>query len=262
VCAGGEAVKFDELDTRMRIFETAHDHCVIPGIHMVVRLDGRGFTRLTREVYPFEAPYDGRFRDYTVATVEHLMNCGFKVIYDYTQSDEISLLLHRDDNTFGRKLRKIHSVLSGEASAKFSLLLGGLATFDCRVSQLPSADDVVDYFRWRQEDANRNALNGHCYWTLRADGESVQKATETLVRMSVADKNELLFQHGVNFNDLPNWHKRGVGLYWELVDKPGVNPLTGESVVSKRWRIRTDYDLPRKDEYDDFMRRLIRRANS
>ena len=44
-------MKFDELDTRMRVFETAHDHCVLPELYMVARLDGRGFTRLTKEVH-------------------------------------------------------------------------------------------------------------------------------------------------------------------------------------------------------------------
>ena len=61
----------------MRRFETAHDNCVLPEIFMVARIDGRGFTRLTKEIHQFEAPYDIRFRDHMVATVEHLMNCGF-----------------------------------------------------------------------------------------------------------------------------------------------------------------------------------------
>ena len=34
-------MKFDELDTRMRVFETAYDLCVLPGIYMVARLDCR-----------------------------------------------------------------------------------------------------------------------------------------------------------------------------------------------------------------------------
>ena len=71
-------------------------------------------------------------------------------------------------------------MLAGEASARFSLLLGDAACFDCRVSQLPNAENVIDYFRWRQEDANRNALNGHCYWTLRRDGLDVNDATAAL----------------------------------------------------------------------------------
>jgi tRNA(His) guanylyltransferase len=28
-------MKFDELDARMRVFETSHDLCVLPGITMV-----------------------------------------------------------------------------------------------------------------------------------------------------------------------------------------------------------------------------------
>ncbi len=35
----------------------------------------------------------------------------------------------------------------------FSLKLGQPACFDCRISQLPTAELVVDYFRWRNEDA-------------------------------------------------------------------------------------------------------------
>jgi tRNA(His) 5'-end guanylyltransferase len=251
-------MKFDDLDAKMRIFETAADSCVLPGLFMAARIDGRNFTRLTKETHPFEAPYDVRFRGYMVATVGHLMQCGFRVIYGYTQSDEISLLFHRDEAAFERKLRKYNSILAGEASAKFSLLLGDLAAFDCRISQLPTEDLVVDYFRWRNEDAHRNALNAHCYWMLRKQGQTVNEATKTLLKLPVAAKNELLFQNGINFNDLPNWQKRGIGLYWETYEKPGLNPQTNETVVTERRRIRVDYDLPMKEAYDEFIRKLLR----
>jgi tRNA(His) 5'-end guanylyltransferase len=255
-------MRFDELDQRMRIFETADDHCVLPGIFMVARLDGRSFTRLTKELHPFKAPFDERMRDYMIETTRHLMQCGFRVIYGYTQSDEISLLFHPDENSLGRKLRKFNSILAGEASAKFSLLLGDLAAFDCRISQLPQAKDAVDYFRWRNEDAHRNALNGHCYWMLRQQGKSATEATGHLKRLSTADKNELLFTYGINFNDLPNWQKRGVGLLWEAYSKEGTNPLTGEVTVAVRRRIRVDLDLPMKDEYSAFIRDIITAAQA
>ena len=83
-------MNFNELDTIMRVYETAHDYSVLPNIYMVARLDGRNFTRLTKDTHKFKAPFDEKFRDYMISTVEHLMNCGFKVIYGYTQSDEIS----------------------------------------------------------------------------------------------------------------------------------------------------------------------------
>lgn len=251
-------MKFDELDDKMRVFETAHDLCVLPGIYMVARLDGRSFTRLTKEVHQFEAPFDARFRDMMLATAEHLMTgCGFNFVYGYTQSDEISLLFGLDDNSFQRKLRKLISVLSGEASAKFSLLLGAVGVFDCRICELPSVDLVVDYFRWRNEDAHRNALNAHGYWLLRKQGKAVGEATAAMSGLSVAQKNELLFQNGVNFNDLPLWQKRGSGLYWEEYERPAENPVTGEKVTARRRRVRRDLELPMKDDYSAFLHKLL-----
>ena len=67
---------------------------------MVARIDGRNFTRLTKDVIKFEAPFDVRFRDMMIETTAHLMNCGFKAIYGYTESDEISLLFHPEISHF------------------------------------------------------------------------------------------------------------------------------------------------------------------
>jgi tRNA(His) guanylyltransferase len=250
-------MRFDDLDRKMRVFETAHDHCVLPGLLMVARVDGRAFTHFTRDVCPMEKPFDARFRDAMLDTAAHLMECGFNVLHVYTQSDEISLLFDPAEQAFGRKERKLNSVLAGEASACFSLRLGKLASFDCRISQLPNVELVGDYFRRRQEDAHRNALHGHCYWVLRGQGYSEAGAHEHLLGMSTAMKNELLFAQGINFNDLPLWQKRGVGLYWESYTKPGVDPRTGETTTAARRRIKRDLELPVRDEYVTFVQGLL-----
>ena len=250
-------MNFDELDRRLRVFETAHDHCALPGLYLVARLDGRGFTHLTRERRHFAAPFDERFRDLTTATVRHLMDCGFRIVYGYTQSDEISLLFHPDEDAFGRKLRKWLSILAGEASACFTLNLGEVTCFDCRVSQLPRLEWVVDYFRWRSEDAHRNALNGHCYWLLRRTGQDARAATRALLGLSVAAKNELLFQHGINFNELPAWQKRGIGVYWETIAKPGLDPRSGQATTAIRRRLTVDLELPRGEAYDALIWRTL-----
>jgi tRNA(His) 5'-end guanylyltransferase len=255
-------MKFDELDTKMRVFETANDRSVLPAMFLVARIDGRNFTRLTKEVHKFDAPYDLRFRNMMIETTAHLMNCGFKAVYGCTQSDEISLLFHPAITTFDRKVRKYNSILAGEASARFSLLLQDLACFDCRISELPNMDLVVDYFRWRNEDAHRNALNAHCYWLLRKEGQTVQQATAALNKLSVAEKNELLWQRGINFNNLPLWQRRGIGLFWEDYQKTGTNPLTEEVVSTTRRRLKTELELPMKDEYGYFIRTLIENALS
>ena len=238
-------MKFSELDEKMRIYETTNDHCVLPGIYMVARIDGRHFHTLTKESGKFEAPFDEKFRDLMIGTVEHLMTkSGFNLIYGYTESDEISLLFSLESEDFGRKVRKLNSILAGEASAKFSLLYGDLGVFDCRISERPSKEKVIDYFRWRNEDACRNALNAWCYWTLRKEGQNQKEATKAIEGVSVADKNELLFQRGINFNDLPLWQKRGIGFYWETFDREG----------AERRRLKIDMELPQGDAYGEYIR--------
>ena len=137
------------------------------------------------------------------------------------------------------------------------MALGKQAVFDCRMVPLPNRELVKDYFRWRQEDAHRNALNAHCYWMLRKNGASVSEATSALEGKSVACKNELLFQSGINFNELPGWQKRGIGLYWDTVEKLGHNPVTNEDVITARQSIRVDYELPLGDAYSAFIDRFL-----
>ena len=71
-------------------------------------------------------------------------------------------------------------------------------------------------------------------------------------RVSVAEKNELLYQQRINFDDLPSWQKWGMGVYWEEYDKSGENPLTGEKVTARRRRLRRDLELPMGDSLRRF----------
>ena len=96
-------MKFDDLDLKMRAYELSIDQNILSDMYLVARLDGRSFSRLTKEICDFEAPFDVRFCDMMVKTVKQLMDCGFRVVYGFTGSDEISLLFHMDEQTFGRK---------------------------------------------------------------------------------------------------------------------------------------------------------------
>jgi tRNA(His) 5'-end guanylyltransferase len=250
-------MKFDELDNKMRVYETANDAFVLPNIYMVARIDGRNFTRLTKETHNFEAPFDIIFRDYMVECVKHAMNTGFNIVYGYTQSDEISLLFHINETSFSRKHRKYNSILAAEISAKFSLLLGSVAAFDCRICELPNRSLVTDYFRWRNEDAHRNSLSAHCYWLLRKNDFSATAAARKIEGLSTAHKNELLLSYNVNFNELPSWQKRGIGFYWKEVEKEGFNPKLEQTVMVKRRELQVEYELPMKDHYNEFIMNII-----
>ncbi len=246
-------MNFDDFDKKMRSYEQSIDQHILPEMYLVARLDGRSFSRLTKEVCDFEAPFDVRFRDMMVNTVKQLMDCGFRVVYGFTQSDEISLLFHKEENTFGRKVRKFNSILAGQASAAFSLQLGQVIAMDCRLIPLPDLEKVQDYFLWRQEDAHRNALNAHCYWLLRKEGMDAQAASAELEGKSIEYKYELLSSRDINFNDLPSWQKRGIGVYWADIEKQGYNPVTKQPVTAIRRGLKVEYELPLGEQYADLV---------
>ena len=76
-------MNFDDFDRQMRAYERSIDQVLPSDVYMVARLDGRGFTRLTKEICSFEAPFDVRFRDMMIETVKHLMDCGFRILYGF-----------------------------------------------------------------------------------------------------------------------------------------------------------------------------------
>jgi len=230
-------MKFDDLDRQMRRFELSFDRYLPEDQFIIARLDGRSFTRLTKVKLNFERPFDQRFHDAMIHTCRHLMDTGFQAALCYTQSDEISLLLDKKDQIFQRKERKFLSLIAGEASGAFSLAMGHVACFDCRLCPLPKAQDVIGYFRWRTEDARRNALSAYCYWTLRGEGVLPADADRQLAGLSTAEKRLLLRERGIDFEAQDGWKRCGVFLRWENLPHAGQNPITGEDVITLRRRI-------------------------
>jgi tRNA(His) 5'-end guanylyltransferase len=247
-------MKSDDLEARMRAGECYHSLRVPPAVFPVVRVDGRSFSGLTERLV--EKPFDPNFHSWMIKAAEGLL-VTLHGVYAYTESDEISVLLSRDADLFDREVEKLVSIASARASAIFSMSCGEAVEFDARLWVGARTRDVVDYFRWRQTDATRCALNGWCYWTLRGAGKSAREATRRLEGATVAAKNELLFSHGINFNTTPHWQRRGTGLYWGTFEKDGFNPKTGNIVKTTRRRIVVNEELPTREEYGSFIKGLV-----
>ena len=62
-------------------------------------------------------------------------------------------------------------------------------------------EEVANYFIWRQQDATRNSINmlGQYYFSHK---ELQKKNTDQVQEM-------LFSEHGINWNDIPTWQKRG-----------------------------------------------------
>jgi hypothetical protein len=145
----------DEFEDRMRALEVFHSLRLPPGAWVILRLDGRSFSRFTET--HFDKPFDSRFHDLMVRTAQAVQE-DLHGLYAYTESDEISVLLPRTWNLFDRE--KSVFLSAGLASAVFSLACGTPVQFDNRAVLATEDEQVVDYFRWRQADAARCALNG------------------------------------------------------------------------------------------------------
>jgi tRNA(His) 5'-end guanylyltransferase len=247
-------MRTSDLESRLRAGECFHEFRLLPAAWVVLRLDGHGFTRFTKA--RFRKPFDETFHEYMIETARSLLD-RFHGLYAYTESDEISILLPREWDKFDRELEKALSLSAALASAVFTRACGEVVQFDSRVWVGARDEDVIDYFRWRQGDAARCSLNGWCYWTLRSAGQSVSEATRAIHGRSASSKHELLFQHGVNFNDLPLWQRRGTGLYWEQFEKEGFDPIRRVAVHTSRRRMKVDRELPIKADYDVLLARLM-----
>ena len=46
-------MNFEDLDRKMRIYEQSIDQSILPDMYLVARLDGRSFSRLTKEICDF-----------------------------------------------------------------------------------------------------------------------------------------------------------------------------------------------------------------
>lgn len=229
-----------------------HGLTVHPGCWIVLRLDGRSFGRYTRAyAKPFDAAFSRLMTEVAGAVLTDLAG-----VYAYTESDEVSVLLPRASDLFDRSVEKLVSLSAATASVALTARAEP-GTFDSRVWVGADADEVVDYFAWRQADAHRCALNGWAYWTLRGEGQTAAAATAALSGLSTAEKNELLFARGVNYDDTPRWQRHGVGLYWRDVPHTGVNPLTGETAETTRRRLVVDGELPRGVAYREFVREFV-----
>lgn len=254
IIINGEIIqmKFDDLETRMRQFEESDR--IPTEFHLVIRADGHSFHKLTRR---YSKPFSYTFHKTMINTVENFMKSHiFTIPYAYTHSDEMSFYIAIRDIAFNRKIRKFLSITAGHISSFFSMYSGDLAAFDARISLLPNEEAVIDYFRWRQADSERNSLNSICHHILLGQKLTASQAAAKTHKMSNEEKHNIIYMAGGNFDAYPDWQKRGTAIFWEKYDKTGYNPIVNESVVVTRRRT-THETPPIGDKCSEFLRRHI-----
>ena len=211
--------RFEAMAVRHKAYEARETmRKLMPGLPVVVRLDGRSFHTFTRGMArPFEARVSQAMIESTKYLVEKLhANIG------YTQSDEISIafLNSNVDSAliFDGRIQKICSVFAAMATAKFNQCIAAtmpekahlLPVFDARVYQYPTLELATEAFLFRALDCAKNSI------TMAA---SAYYSHKELHGKGGAAKHEMLRAKGVHWPDYPAFFKDGTWVRRESVTR-------------------------------------------
>ena len=169
-------MEFKTLKDRMLYYRGLTDYKVMPNCYTLVMLDGRSFSKMVKK--KFELPFDDNFIDMMNETAKYICKKIQGALFAYVQSDEISILLSdKGDTFFGGRLNKMQSIIASMAASKFNQLMmlynlkngigpndpmkivesTNLVDFDCKVWNVPTFNDAIAWFIYRQIDCIRNS---------------------------------------------------------------------------------------------------------
>lgn len=207
----------DSLGDRMKSYEMAEaGRKLIPGLPIMVRLDGKSFRTFCRGL---KRPYDERLSKLMADTTKFLVEESNAVV-GFCQSDEISLVIYTDKPEtqayFDGRIQKLTSVLASMATMYFNKHLARyipekadkVALFDCRVWNVPSLEEAANCILWRELDATKNSISmaAQAYYSHKE-----------LHGKNGSEKQEMLFKKGINWDKYPEFFKRGS--YFRRINK-------------------------------------------
>lgn len=245
------------LGDRMKDYEMAYDLSMPKKLPVIIRCDGKGFSRFTKLVQaekPFDQSFSNAMKMAMLNTAQQIEGC----VFGYTQSDEITYILRNDQSEesepwFGNRIQKVLSVVASMTSVHFAAQTSGLpsAYFDARVFVVPNIQEALNCLVWRQNDATKNSISAACYYEV---GKKVGKKTARKMMHGLNQKQqqELLFKEtNINWNNYPNKYKRGVACY----KVKSVLNINGEEVERSNWFVNEDLPVFAKDQ--EFLKSII-----
>jgi len=200
ITLGDRMKMYENIQSKLRFDQTKPLYC---------RIDGRNFSKFTKGM---QKPFDKAMSMIMIEVTKHLVKETGAII-GYTQSDEISLIIYSDDykkqTFFNGKIQKIVSIVSSLTTSFFNSKLNQylpektnqLALFDCRAWSMPTLEEAANVILWREFDATKNSISmaSRCYYSHKA-----------LYKKNGSEMQEMLFDKGINWNDYPDFFKRGI----------------------------------------------------
>lgn len=191
---------------------------LLPGCWIVIRLDGRGFTRFS-QVHSFQKPNDSRALSLMDNSAKEVLNEFGDVRIAFGESDEYSFVFYKHTKIYGRRSSKLVSLVTSCFTGNYvkhwskffpETPLQYAPLFDGRAVLYPTDQSLRDYLSWRQADVHINNQYNTCFWALVHSGKTTTEAQHMLKGTQADFKNELLFStFGINYSKLPEQYRKG-----------------------------------------------------
>lgn len=238
------------LGDRQKSYESAYDLRIIRNLPVIVRVDGKSFSRLTKKL---ERPYCPAMLGLMAATLKKTIIDMDGAIFGYQQSDEMTFVIRNDrsvntDPWFANRVQKLASITASMVTYNFFQLyselepkldLIGNALFDSRAFAVPNIDECANNLVFRQADCCRNAVTAVCqYYFSSKFGR--KKSESLLFKKSTSDKiSELKSQFDVDMDSFPKSFRNGVSCY----KIPKIIDRDGEAIKRNVWKLDFDTEL-------------------
>jgi tRNA(His) guanylyltransferase len=283
----------DELGDRIKSYYENRIRTYLPRrTYTIIRVDGKSFKNYTRGL---ARPFDEGFMEDMDATACYLCKNIQGAKFAFVQSDEISILLTDFDKIgtdawFDGNIQKMVSVAASLATTEFnklrilrmlrnaennidlghdsdltilkiklvkkeeadSLVKIKFAEFDARVFTIPCDYEVENYFIWRQKDATKNSISivaQNLYSHKELEGKNGDQ------------KQEMIFQKGINWNDYAPKFKRGRFIFKKIVEMETPFITADKKQTTYQRNIWTSGECPIFTQEREFLLKYIPKNN-
>ena len=217
------------LKEKCYAYQKAANYFLDPDKYIIAHIDGRSFSKMIKN--KFKNPFDDTFIEAMNETAKYLCKEVQGCIFAYTQSDEISLIIRKNDPEgdvfFGGRMCKMQSIIASLATSKFNRVMdenrilnymnevnvnnkeglkkffenGPLYQFDCKVWNVDNANDAMAWLLFRSIDCVRNSKQQTCQ-TYLPHKVLMSKNTDEQVELLKQEKN-------VDWNEFDDGKKYG-----------------------------------------------------
>lgn len=213
---------FNTLKDKCEYYRSLCDTRLLPGVPVIVMVDGKNFSRLVRN--KFKRPFDDWFIETMDGAARHVCMNVQNCICAFVQSDEISFIINdtpETDSPWSGRVCKLGSIIPATVTAYFNRMMflsmagdpdrqdsllsdiGKMPdyVFDSKVWNVPNMDDAVAWLLYRQIDCVRNSKQQFCQ-TYIPHKELVGKSADEQVRICTE-------RTGMDWNGLDDGKKLG-----------------------------------------------------